>query len=187
MEIRSANKILFKWLRYCLSVLVIILASNVHAQAPVKSYTIKDGKMYIAVGKDLERKSLDSFIARYELYDLDLKNFIKTGSPDSLTKLGWKVDINNTELFVISKPLMGFDKFNDPAAKILFTQKGDLSVRFPAISNQVHFGYNRFRNKYPFGVAGDVVTFYLKGNTNARNVTLAGSFNNWQPKARPTR
>lgn len=139
--------------------------------------------MYIAVGKKLGKNSLDSFIAKYDLYDLDLKNFIKTGSPDSIAKLGWKLDINNNELFVISKPLMGSANFNDPAGKIIFTQKGDFSARFPAISNQVHFGYNRFRNKYPFAVDGEEVTFFLRGNTNARNVTLAGSFNDWQPKA----
>ncbi len=185
MEMRGRYNSWNKWLRYYLVVVTMILATCLFAQVPVKSYTIKNGKMYIALGKNLGKNALDSFVAKYDLYDLDLKNFVRTGNPDSLNKLGWKIDINNNELFIISKPLMGFDNFTDPADKILMTQKEDFSARFPAISNQVHFGYNRFKNKYPFAVSGEVVTFFLRGNTNARKVTLAGSFNNWQPRALP--
>ena len=185
MEMREVHNIWYKRGRFYLCAWVLLLTSFVYAQPPVKSYTIKNGKMYIALGKNLEKNSLDSFIAKYDLYDLDLRNFVKKGKPDSLTKMGWKIDVNNNELFIISKPLMGFDNFTDPADKILMTQKENFSARFPVTSNQVHFGYNRFKTKYPFAVSGDVVTFFLRGNTKAGRVMLAGSFNNWQPQALP--
>ena len=59
---RSRHKIGYKWLRFCLSILVILLAQYLFGQANIKSYKVNDGKMYIAIGKDVEKKSLDSFI-----------------------------------------------------------------------------------------------------------------------------
>lgn len=162
---------------------MLLLATAAKAQPPIHNYTVKDGKMYITLGKHLQPAVLDSFIAKYDLGDLALPVFIKTGVSDSLHKLGWKVDIDNREILVISKPLFGFDNFNDPGEKIIFMEKQDLSSRFPAISNQVHFGFNRFKNKAPFAVSDSVVTFYLRGFTNAAKVMLAGSFNNWDPTA----
>jgi len=185
MEMRGYNIISYKLVKACCIVLFILIAQCVHAQLPVRSYTLQNGKMYIAIGKDLQKSSLDSFITKYELYDLDLQNFIKTGAPDSLNKLGWKIDIDNKELFVISKPLFSADNINNAADKINFTQKESQEGQFPNTGEQVHFGNNRFKNKLPFAVNDSSVRFFLKGNTKANNINLAGSFNNWDPAALP--
>ncbi|HMU10026.1 MAG TPA: hypothetical protein PKC54_08480 [Ferruginibacter sp.] len=161
--------------------LLLFAFLQINAQAPVNSYTIKNGKMYIAVGKNIQKASLDSFVVKYELADLDLQTCISTGSTDTLKKLGWKIDIDNKELFVISKPLFSADNVNNVADKIIFTQKGSEPVPMA----QVHFGYNRFRNKTPFGVVDSTVRFFLRGNTNARKVMLAGSFTDWVNGALP--
>ncbi len=162
--------------------LLLLCAQQLQAQVPVKSYTIKNGKMFIALGKDIPAASLDSFIKKYELADLDLLHFIQTGTPDSLHKLGWKIDIDNKEIVVISKPLFSADNIANPVDKIILTQKAGDEIP-PA--NQVHFGANWFKNKWPFAVADSVVTFFLKGRTNANAVMLAGSFTNWQQGAVP--
>ena len=47
------------------------------------------------------------------------------------------------------------------------------------------YGYNRFKNKLPFAVADSIVTFFLRGNKEAKKVSLSGSFCNWDPKATP--
>ncbi|MBK8496170.1 MAG: hypothetical protein IPL50_15035 [Chitinophagaceae bacterium] len=185
MEMRGVNKNVYKWLKACYCILVFLLVQQAHAQVPVKNYSIKDGKMYIALGKDLQTASLDSFIEKHDLYDLDLQHFIKTGSQDSLIKLGWKIDIDNKEICIISKPLFSSDNISNPADKIIFTQKDIQLPRFPNTGSQVHFGYNRFKNKMSFAVADSMVSFFLKGNTKATQVSLAGSFNNWQPGATP--
>ena len=167
------------WLACC-CMLLLLCTQELKAQPPVTSYTVKDGKMYITIGKNLPTALLDSFVIKYELFDLDLRQLISAGLSDSLSKRGWKIDINNRELFVLSKPLFGSDNINMPADKIIFTEKESRSI-FSA--NQQNFGYNQFKNKSPFAVSDSVVTFFLKGYTNARDVTLAGSFNNWQPDA----
>lgn len=178
---RRINNILNKRVRaYCTAILLFAFGQT-NAQAPVNSYTIKNGKMYIAVGKNIQKASLDSFVVKYELADLDLQTCISTGSTDTLKKLGWKIDIDNKELFVISKPLFSADNVNNVADKIIFTQKGSEPVPMA----QVHFGYNRFRNKTPFGVVDSTVRFFLRGNTNARKVMLAGSFTDWVNGALP--
>ena len=178
MEMRRKNKYIFKWLRVCCIVLSILFVQAAQAQVAIKSYSIKNGRMYIAIGKNLPKDSLENFIVQYDLSDLDLHNFQKIGYTDSLNKIGWKVEINNAEVFIISKPLFSIDNINDPGDKIIFTQKTD-SQRNTA--DQGRFGYNRFKNKAPFIISDSVVTFFLRGNTNAGVVYLAGSFNSWQP------
>lgn len=185
MEMRGENITGYKWLKACCFVLVFLLVHQASAQVPVKMYSIKNGKMYIALGKDLQPASLDSFIDKHDLYDLDLPRFIKSGSADSLKKKGWKIDIDNPEICIISKPLFSSDNISNPADKIIFTQKDIRQVRFPNTGSQEHFGFNRFRNKMPFAVSDSMVTFFLKGNTKATRVSLAGSFNNWQPDTTP--
>lgn len=49
------------------------------------------------------------------------------------------------------------------------------------------YAYNHFKNKLPFAVADSVVTFFLRGNTEAKKVFLCGSFSNWTPEAIPMR
>lgn len=184
MEMRGVATIWCKLVKCCCLAIALLLVQQLHAQVPVRSsYTIRNGKMIIALGKDLQPAALDSFIKKYSLYDLHLPYLIKTGSPDSLKKDGWSLDINNKELFIISKPLFSSDNINDPVEKILITEKDNWDDRFAPVGNQVHFGFNHFSNKKSFAVNDSVVTFYLKGNTHAGDVILSGSFNNWQPDA----
>ncbi len=178
---RRITGILNKRVRACCTAILLFAFLQANAQAPVNSYTVRNGKMYIAVGKNIQKASLDSFVVKYELADLDLQACISTGSTDTLKKLGWKIDIDNKELFVISKPLFSADNINNIADKIILTQKGSEPVPMA----QVHFGYNRFRNKTPFAVVDSTVSFFLRGNTNARKVLLAGSFTDWTNGALP--
>lgn len=168
---------------FAISCMLLLCMQHTQAQVPVRSCNIKDGKMFIALSKNIPASSLDSFIRKYELADLDLQHFIKTSSPDSLHKLGWKVDIDNKELVVISKPLFSVDNISDPADKIIFTQKTSDAGTAPA--NQVHFGANKFKSGQAFAVMDSVVIFFLRGQTNANRVRLAGSFTNWQSGALP--
>lgn len=164
--------------------LIAIAQVNTFAQSPIKTYTIKDGKMFIELSKQIKNISLDSFMAQYNLYDLPLKQAIAGNLMDSIKKLGWKLEIDNPELFVISKPLYGVSNINDPAGKIIFAEKHPtIAERFPAEQQGLIYGYNRFRNKFPFAINGLTVTFFLRKNTDTKKVMLAGSFNNWSPDA----
>lgn len=166
----------------CLFILIVLAHTRASSQDHVKSYTVKDGKMFIALGKQLSAAAIDSFVTEYDLNNLPLKEFVRGMYPDSIKKLGWKIDLNNSQLFVISKTLASYDDLRNPANKILLTDKNaSLAERFPAVSNKVVYGYNRFRNKFPFATTDSVVTFFLRNNKNARKVMLAGSFNNWEP------
>lgn len=176
MEVRRANTVWAKRLLLCMAWLLVCFTNRLHAQT-TKNYAIKDGKMYITLGKNLLKASLDSFINKYELFDLDLRTLISSGSSDSLKKHGWQVVVNTPEVYVISKPLLGADNVINPADKIIFTQSADVFH-----GDQVNFGFNRFKNKPAFTGSDSVVSFFLRGNTNARKVILTGSFFNWDPK-----
>ncbi len=184
MEMRIRRKYIMKaWLQTCCCLIVFMLIAVVSSQAQdsLKVYTVKNGKMYIWLSKNLPVKELDQFIAQFDLGHLALKRFISTGDTDSIRLAGWKIGLNNNQSFTLEKSLAAFDEINNPADRIMLTGKDAFGARFPAVSNAVVFGYNRFRNKYPFAIKDSVVTFFLRRNTEARRVYLAGSFNDWDP------
>ncbi len=183
MEIRR-NILLFRKLVQQLlpALLLLFVTVNVHAQPPVKSLVVKNGHIYITLSKSLPQASLDSFIVKYDLQELDLKTFLKTNRPDSLLKLGWQVQLNNGELLVLSKSMQPVEKINDPVEKIMFSLKTYLGLNGTA-NKEPMYGYNRFIRKYPFAVKDSLVTFFLRNNKKAGRVMLAGTFNNWNPDA----
>lgn len=158
--------------------LLLLMAGRAQAQA-VNFYAIKNGRMYIQLSKPITEAALDSFIVQYDLADLDLKSFLKTNNPDSLSHLGWKVEINNEMGLVLSKVLEPFKGLDRPDEKFYFKSKHD--PLFPAVNNGITYGVNSFRNKQLFWVRDSSVRFFLRNNQQAKRVMLAGSFNNWVP------
>jgi hypothetical protein len=184
MEVRDTIHTMNEWMRRCLAIGLLLFICGMARSQEVNRCAIKNGQMFIELSQNAPETTLKSFIDKYNLKDIGLHQLIKTKSPDSLRKLGWKVELSNTQTYLISKTLQGFDKFNDPADKIIFTEKHPtLAEMFPAVNNGVLFGYNRFRNKPAFYAKGNVVTFFLRGYSRARRVMLAGSFNQWNPEA----
>jgi hypothetical protein len=151
----------------------------IEASAQVTAYSIKNGRMYIQISRDVRESALDSFIIGNELQELDLKKFMKTNKTDSLKKLGWNVEINNESYFIISKAFEPFGNINNMVNRILLNEKQ--TPLFPATDNGIRYGVNKFRNKYPFRVEDSIVTFFLRNNKRASRVMLAGSFNDWNP------
>ncbi|MET0394961.1 MAG: hypothetical protein ABW019_17585 [Chitinophagaceae bacterium] len=184
MEVKGTIRLLHRVVRLGVAWLLLTLVCNteVSAQPATTKYSIKNGRMFITLDKQISELSLDSFIIRYALYDLPLQLVFRDRSLDTLKKMGWKVEVNNNDICVISKPLGSADNIANPAGKILLTEKQpDFSSMFPVESSSVWYGYNRFRNKFPFAVNDSVVTFFMRGNQNAGRVILSGSFVNWSP------
>ena len=186
MEVRGIIRNFIILVCFCGCVMPLISNAQIKASPPpIKIYTIKDGNMYIALSKTLSKPSLDSFIRQYALADLALDRFIKTDSFARLKKLGWKLEANDPDIFVISKPLISSKNLGNPADKIVYTEKqGAAKPSFPIVSDKVVYGCNQFtKNKSLFAVKGSEVIFFLKNNFQARRVMLAGSFNDWDPDA----
>ena len=183
MEIKAAIHIKKTLAGFYLGIAVLILSGMAaSAQPNIKRYTIQNGRMFITLGRLISEPSLDSFITQYDLKDLALKEFVRNGFRDSLVKFGWHVEMDTKVGVMISKPLFGSENIMDPADRIIFAQKQlDFSEMFPAVSSNWIYGYNRFKNKSPFATRDSTVTFYLRGNSSAKKVMLAGSFNNWDP------
>lgn len=181
----SARKnITSKLRKYLAATLLVLLACFSTGLCQQSAFKVKDGKMFVEVKKDIGDAALDNFIEKYDLFDLQLKKCLQGKFLDTLAMMGWKVEQNNSSIFVISKLLTGEAITKNPADKILFADKNrSFAERFPIVSRSVIYGYNRFRNKYPFAVRDSVVTFFMKGNQHARRVMLAGSFNDWNPDA----
>src|SRR5688572_10429204 len=150
MEMNTARyikKVFACWLFWAAFCLVPVF---VKAQVP-GGYTIKDGKMFIILDRGIKDNELRDFIEKYDLGGIGLWQLVKTRKHDSLDQEGWKLEEMNEVVYVISKLLEGADNFENPANKILLTQKeNDFSSRFPVESTRWRFGYNHFKNKDPF-------------------------------------
>ncbi|HEY4150404.1 MAG TPA: hypothetical protein VGM41_15805, partial [Chitinophagaceae bacterium] len=183
MEIRNIIATLRKNAGFCLCALAILCFVPAAAQPPasVKSYGIWNGKMRIELSRNITGASLDSFITQFNLSGIGLVGLLQKHDGDSLEKLGWQVENSNKGSFLISKRLAGPDWAASPDNRILLTEKHpSLNELFPADNNGIVYGYNRFKNKYPFAINDSVVTFFLRSHQGKGRVLLAGSFTGWQ-------
>ena len=145
------------------------------------SYTIREGRMYIRVMKRMKKDDLDKFVNKYDLGDLDLGKALASHQFTQLTRNGWRIEMDNKEQLVISKQIGGIDQLGNPEKRMALAEDHpnpyDL---FPARNDNIVYGFNRFEGKFPFAIRDSLVTFFLKGHSNAREVLLASSFTNWQ-------
>lgn len=178
---RRATRYFFT--RGCLFTLALLFFFNEGmTQDPDKIYTVKNGNMYIRLKKKIDLKDLDAFIAQFDLKELALKRLILNGLDDSIKMAGWEIEKNTKDEVVILKPLFSSGDIIDPGELIIFTgQHPPYNAMFPAVSNRVTAGFNRFRGKEPFSIKDSVTRFYLHKNLDAKKVMLAGSFNDWNP------
>lgn len=170
----------YTWFFRCIFFL-LLAHSGAFAQAPVKIYTVKKGRMYIELSKSLSMPALDSFITQFNLSDLAIKKFVKENNADSIKINGWEFDKNDATVFAISKPMLSSDNID------VTTGHFDLSVadRFPAAQSGLVMGSNKFKKKGVFLVKDSVVRFFLRNHLGSKQVMLAGSFNNFSPTALP--
>ncbi len=186
MEIKLPIK---KWrLSYLVFALLVIAQANIYAQPTVSAgrCDFKDGEFYIEVNKNINAIALKNFIIKYDLGDLDLKNVIEKNRVDTLKKLGWKIQSNTKEKLIITRPLFGASDLSNPVNGIINTEKHPtIAELFPAVSDDIVYGYNKFKNKSPFFTTNSSVRFFMKKNLAAKKVMLAGSFNNWSPDNLP--
>jgi Glycogen recognition site of AMP-activated protein kinase len=145
------------------------------------SYTIREGRMYIRIMKKIGKGTLDKFVDRYDLGDLDLGSVLASGQVTQLTRIGWRIDINNEGQLVISKPIGGIDQLGNPEKRMALTEDHPNSDDlFPPRNDDLVYGFNRFTGKFPFAIRDSLVTFFVKGHSNAHEVLLAASFTSWQ-------
>ena len=144
----------------CVFIILFVASLQRLSAQEANTYTIRDGKMFIELSKKISPGSLNSFIKKYNLYDLPLKRAVSI-SMDSIQFLGWKVEENSKRLFIISKPLIGVTNINNPADKIIFAEKHPTFAElFPAERQGLLYGYNRLKNK-SFVTNGSEIIFFL--------------------------
>jgi hypothetical protein len=179
MEMKNMRYVKNYWWGLWLYALMLLLPASYAFAQPRPVYTIKNGRMYVQLEKDIRFSALDSFVTGFDLRDLGLFSFIKSGKKDSMEKQGWRIEADNETGFVISKIFEPFKGLDAPDDKMFFKDKPN--PLFPAVNNGVVFGVNQFKNKSPFFSKDSITRFFLRNHKNAKQVMLAGSFNNWIP------
>lgn len=174
------------------SLLLLMAPGKVFSQGDQKgtSYTVKEGRMYISLNRNIDKSRLDRFIDQYGLSDLDLPKLLfghsgkDQGLAQRLQKMGWRVEADSRQTIVLSKQMLGVSNLNDPGRRISLSEAHPNTFDlFPAQNDNLVFGFNRFAGKFPFAVKESFVTFFLRGHGSAHGVLLAGSFTKWQHAA----
>ena len=171
--------------------LILVFPGQLFSQKNPKwtSYSVSDGRMIISVSRNVDTARLDKFIEQYDLSDLNLPKLLYRHLDKEtekqllgrLRKYGWRVDVDNPRMLVLSKEMQAVGDLNDPGRRTgMIEDHPNFADRFPSQSDNWVVGFNRFVGKYPFAVRDSLITFFLKGHTSARHVLLAGSFTNWQ-------
>lgn len=193
MEVKSCRQYLQNQGKYlCFCLLFFIAAIGVNAQPPTghvaanpqtggMHYTVKEGKMFIQLNKHLPEASIDSFISKFNLSGIGLKNFILQNIKDSVLKSGWQIEINNSDEIAISKPLLSSYDINKVGERLSLAIAG----RFPSEHSGVIFGVNKFKKQRDFSVDDSLVTFINRNNSEAKQVMLSGSFNEFSTTSLP--
>lgn len=159
----------------------LLLFMVLPGKSRAQEFTIMNNRMYVTVPKHMPASQLDSFEVRFDLSDLDLRSVLQKGKFEKLRKMGWRIEKNTTGILQISKQVLGLSDIVNPGKRMKITEEHPtLAEMFPAESDNLKYGYNRFVNKHPFQFRDSMVTFFMRGRTGARQVLLAGSFTNWQ-------
>lgn len=183
MEVRFKTyypqRLAFKCLKMYLLFLLLFVVSLNNAQ-PLFSFKISNGKMVITANKILSNNQIDSCSLKYNLGDVFLKEALTKNNLDSLKKQGWLVEQNNATHLIISKPMLAADVFNTAENKTFFSPTFTYNA---PLFNFTHL-VNKFKNPYGVEQNGKILFIY-KGNKNAQDVLLAGSFTKWKKEALP--
>lgn len=171
-----------RWLVSAGIVVFMLLAGTVRAQKPLANCSVKNGHMYVYVNKSITTDALKDFVAKYNLFELDLLKVLQTNKTDILKKQGWTVVNNNSESLILSRTLVPNGQLNNPVDYITMAHIYNPDDP-PFAGREAVYGVNRFKNKYDFALKDSLVVFYLRGYKNASNVFLAGTFNKWKPDA----
>jgi hypothetical protein len=164
-----------------LSILIFsLLPAHVFAQ---NKFSVRDGNMHIVLSRHQSILTLDSFLVRYGLNDLNSKQYYSDGFLDSIKAKGWNVLKVDHDVIVIAKPLDAIENINAAENSIILGSKNKSEIDFDKLRAETVFGYNRFVNKRDFKNKNGTVTFFLRGNTNAKTVYLSGTFNDWSTMA----
>lgn len=189
MEVMKDIQASFKKYRLRMAMVLVLLIPNIflYAQQDKAEYSIKHGGLEIILSKALKEPKLDQFIKQHNLQELSLKELIRNNFRDSVNSHGWKIELNNNELLVMTKPLFSVNNLADPTERFLLTgnDNGSVNSKNPVPMNGQSFGYNVFRNVQPFAIKDSAVTFLLRKFSNAKKVFLAGSFTTWADNALP--
>jgi hypothetical protein len=170
------------WLKAAVTILLLLLYVFVQAQSPLLNCTVKNGYMYVTVGKTISVDELKVFEAKYQLFQLNLQQILKTGKTDDLKKAGWAVVKNNSEVLILTRKIPSSGDWENLIDNIVMAHLKSVDDP-PFAGREAVFGVNRFQNKYDFAVTDSLVIFYLRGHKNASKVFLAGTFNKWKPDA----
>lgn len=156
----------------------ILVAIFVLGQANEKhNFSLKNGSVYITIDKSASASSIDSFIARYNLFHLPLHLLIRDTMPPELKQQGWSVIRNTKGQLILLRKIEGLS-LGTPNQQ---NATGQLAEALLTLTRPVStFGVNRFVKNREFLVLDSIVTFHCRKSRGVNRVMLAGSFTNWQ-------
>lgn len=163
----------------CWMWLMLLLPVAGRAQEdPSAACRVEDGQMMFT----LDRRWTAGQRARLaDVFDLDsalVADALRGIVSATYKAQGWKVRPLDAQRMILSKPL---DAVEEAAAETDVTLLDDRWIKPSGVLEResVPYGMNRFTRVQSFSYRKGIAVFFLPGNTDARRVSLSGSFNGW--------
>lgn len=173
--------------RYCYTgfLLALLLIGNGWSVCG-QAFRVASNRMTILLPEKISEQALDSFLLRYNLVGIGVKEFVLEGNKMPLLNRGWEISRNRDKQgFTISKSFATSADLLRPFDKAIFSEVPTAPEWQQREGNKTIFGVNRFINGQEFTVHDSIVEFFLRGFKKAEKVRLAGNFTNWQHGAFP--
>ena len=167
---------MIRMMRDILTILAVLAGTiSALAQKDTLELNFEGSDIVVKLNNSISEATLDSLLCSYGTCMSEMDSL--WSSSEKVTPLGWLLEDYGGEFIQLRKPITSLSGSISQEEVSTLEETGAEAVE------QARFGANRL--KFPLSVfeIENGTTFVLDGYKNAKEVYLAGSFNQWNPKA----
>lgn len=167
-----------------LLLVALISVSGLFAQAqPPVSFSMDGKEITLRISRDVPQMVLDSICSMYGTTYPAVDSLIQANYHGPIGNEGWNLTRWTNKYIEFSKSISSLSGQLD-AKDVVFLEdwQGQTGPGYPA---DVTYGFNVFKQKTVIRVGEDKVRFSLPEHLEARQVMLAGNFNDWSTLKTP--
>jgi hypothetical protein len=168
--------------------LIIGLFYSIVCQAqynPDKICRVEDGQLIFSINLKWSAKEKKELSEQFELDSVLIANVYK-GETDILVKgENWKVRKLKNNTIELYKPVQSKSQKNLKTSDVFLVMDKWINFAGNTPDDQVVFGTNDFSMSNTFIFTKDNAWFYLPDHKSAREIYIAGTFNNWSTTQTP--
>jgi hypothetical protein len=160
---------------------LVIVGAACSQTTPENACRIANGRLVVSLDKRWNTEQRKLVV---DLFDLDSALVSKVFAGQLPVDAKWNSRRVNDNIVELSKPLKGENSASIGSNDVMILNDTWLKEAIMDQQSEV-FGVNRFTSADVFRYDKGIARFFIPGKSNARQIYLAGSFNNWSTMQLP--